>query len=93
MSLLPCRKRVLWACAATAVGQLCYRAAFLLTVRMWRHMPLPLMGPATAPSFPILTLAARWSYLALSARLGPFAIGVATAIAVLNPSTRQAIHR
>ena len=81
------------AAVATLTGQLLLRVAVMLRMRMWRHFPLPLLGPAAAPSLPTMLLFARWSYLGLLPRLGALFLGVLAAVAATDVRMRKLLQR
>ena len=85
--------RVAAAALLMLLGQAVYRAALLLHARMWRHMPLPLLGPAAAPSARMMLLFGRWLYRGFVPRLNALSLGVLAALAASDLRVRQAMTR
>ena len=79
------------AALAALLGQAVYRCMLLLHARMWRHMPLPLLGPAAAPSAPMMLFFGQWLYLGFVPRLNALSLGVLAALAATDARMRQAM--
>ena len=78
---------------ALLAGQVLYRTAFTLRMRLWRHMPLPFLGPAAAPSVKVMEAFTRWAYLGFAPRTSALSLGVLAALAATDARMQAALQR
>jgi hypothetical protein len=78
---------------ALLVGQVLYRTAFMLRMRLWRHMPLPFLGPAEAPSIMVVEAFTRWAYLGFAPRSSALSLGVLAVLAATDARMQAILQR
>ncbi|BDA41092.1 probable nose resistant to fluoxetine protein 6 at N-terminal half [Coccomyxa sp. Obi] len=87
------RDRV-WNAGATVVAlTLVYRSVLFAANRLWQYMPIPMFGPFSPQTEPVIDFFARYFYLSFIARLCPMCLGILTALAVTNPRGHNLITR
>ena len=87
------RDRIGRAASCCIPAQLLGRLIVAQASGFWKILPMPVFGPMTPEVAQAWDFLAGWSYLPFSARMGALSMGVITAIAVSDATSRQQIGR